>query len=133
MTPTERADDERPDPVLPEVFEEEGEGEEEEEDVDLEEVGVEGGSTIVDGPLGVEDVLGIKVAVGPFVLTLVLTLVLPRVDGTPEDGGLHLGVLEESRKHWYPDADGRKLNKVGRFEMKKVDLRQQKFSPGQRT
>ena len=90
--------------MLPEVFEEEGEGEEE-EDVDLEEVGVEeGGSTIVDGPLGeVEDVLGIKVAVGPFVL------VLPRVDGTPEDGGLHLGVLEESRKHWYPDADGRSL------------------------
>jgi len=101
LAPTERADDERPDdPVV--SFEGEGEGE---DVLDPEEVGFERG-TSVDGPLGVgEDLVGIKVAVGPFVLTLVLilvfapVLVLLRDGGTPEDGGRHFGVLEESRKH----------------------------------
>ena len=99
MIPAGRADDERPDPVL---FEGVGEG----DDEDLEEEGVEEGRTTVDGPLGVvEDVLGIKVAVGVSALTLVPVPV--RDDGTPEDGGRHLGVLAESRKHWYPDAGER--------------------------
>lgn len=99
MIPTGRADDDRPDPVL---FEGVGEG----DDDDLEEVGVEEGSRTVDGPLGtLEDVLEMKVAVGVFTLTLVPVLV--RDGGTPEDGGRHLGVLVESRKHWYPDAGER--------------------------
>ena len=103
MAPAERADDERPDPV---VSVGEGEG----EDVDLEEVVVEERSTTVDGPLGRVDVVGIKVAVGLVsVLTLVLTLVLVRDGGTTEGGTRHLGVLVESRKHSYPDAGGKKL------------------------
>ena len=102
MIPTGRADDERPDPVL---FEGVGEGDDDDDD-DLEEVGVEEGSTTVDGPLGMlEDVLGMKVAVGVSALTLVPVPV--RDGGTPEDGGRHLGVLVESRKHWYPDAGER--------------------------
>jgi hypothetical protein len=93
LTPTERADDERPDPAL---FVGEGEGEG--EDVDLEEVEVDWGSTTVDGPLGTDDdVLGIKVASGVLMLVLAMVLVPLRDGGTPEDGGRHLGALEESR------------------------------------
>jgi hypothetical protein len=82
-----------------------GEGEGEDEVLDeVEEVVL--GSTSVDGPLeGLEDELGVggmKVAVGPSVLVLVFV----SVGGTPEDGSRHLGVLEASRKHSYPVAEG---------------------------
>jgi hypothetical protein len=119
LTATERAYDERPDPVLPE-----GEGENVEpgevgfkggitalngppgvipegegggEDTNQEEVGSEEGSTIADGPVGVaEGVLGIKLAVRPSVLVL-----------GRNDGGRYFGVLAESRMHLCPEAGGR--------------------------
>lgn len=107
LTPTERADDVAPDPL----FSEDGEGvgvvdvdlEELEELKELEELEVVLGSVIVDGPRGEleEEPGGMKVADGPpvsvFVFVFVFVFVLVRVDGLPEDGGLQLGVLEESR------------------------------------
>ena len=62
-------------------------------------------NTVVDGPRGIEFVLGwTKVTDGRLWVPVPVRVDGPPEDGTPEDERLHWGVLDESRKHWYPAA-----------------------------